>query len=125
MIPKCPLFGGSIESVLFAGAVMNAAKRIQVNLHVQHNNELAELKHLQNSTMLPIYYAEQTGAVTADLANKFKSEVFAVRYGVMGSLWAIMGLAGTISFSNFWVLYKGAHLSHPEVPMGMRVFSCY
>lgn len=73
---------------------MNAAKRIQVNLKLDRYSKFEELKSLRETTMLPIYYAEQTGAVTSSLANEFKDTVFTIRYGVMGSLWAVMGLAG-------------------------------
>lgn len=72
---------------------MNAAKRIQVNLKLVPNSDLPEISDVRE-TMLPIYYAEQAGAVTADLATDFKTAVFTVRYGVMGALWAVMGLAG-------------------------------
>ncbi len=73
---------------------MNAAKRIQLNLKLEQNSKIPELAHVHKSTMIPIYYAEQAGKVDAHLANEFKSEVFTVRYGVMGGLWAVMGLAG-------------------------------
>ena len=79
---------------LCAGAVMNAAKRIQVNLKLERNSKIPELAHVRESTMIPIYYAEQSGKVDAHLANDFKNEVFTVRYGVMGALWTVMGLAG-------------------------------
>ena len=73
---------------------MNAAKRIQLNLKLDRSTLFPEMENLRDSTMLPIYYAEQSGAVTASLANKFKNTVFTVRYGVLGSVWAIVGVAG-------------------------------
>lgn len=79
---------------------MNAAKRIQVNLKLDRSNVLPELEGVRDSTMLPIYYAEQTGAVTTELANEFKSQVFTVRYGIMGGLWAVVGLAGEMTYIN-------------------------
>lgn len=75
------------------GAVLNAAKRIQLNMKLDRT-DFPEMKHLRDRTMLPIYYAEQTGAITTELANEFKDSVFTVRYGIMGSVWAVIGIAG-------------------------------
>jgi len=77
---------------------MNAAKRIQVNLKLDKDSSIPELKNIPKSTMLPIYYAEQRGAVTAELANEFKDTVFTVRYGILGTVWAITGLAGKLPY---------------------------
>lgn len=76
---------------------MNAAKRIQVNLKLTRSSIYPELENVPDDTMLPIYYAEQRGAVTTELANEFKDQVFTVRYGVLGALWAIVGVAGELS----------------------------
>lgn len=73
---------------------MNAAKRIQLNLKVDQSSHLAELENIPDSTTLPIYYAVQAGKVTPELANEFKDQVFTVRYGILGSLWALLGVAG-------------------------------
>ena len=75
---------------------MNAAKRIQLNLNLKRSSVLPEFENIPDVTMLPIYYAEQKGAVTAELANEFKDEVFTIRYGVVGGLWALVGVAGRL-----------------------------
>ena len=79
---------------LCAGAVLNAAKRIQLNVNLKRNSKFSELKHIPEVTMLPIYYGEQTGKVTSDLANEFKEAVYAVKYGISGGVWALVGVAG-------------------------------
>ena len=91
---------------------MNAAKRIQVNLKLQRNSDLPEVSQVRD-TMFPVYYAEQAGAVTADLANQFKDQVFSVRYGVMGALWAVMGLAGTVMGALWAVMVTVMGCWHP------------
>lgn len=76
---------------------MNAAKRIQLNLKLDRSTIFSELKHVPDTTMLPIYYAEQRGIITASLANEFKDKVFTIRYGIMGTMWAVVGLAGMLT----------------------------
>lgn len=87
------------------GASMNAAKRIQLNLKLDRSTIFSELKHVPDTTMLPIYYAEQRGIITASLANEFKDKVFTIRYGIMGTMWAVVGLAGIVSVVSVMCLF--------------------
>jgi len=86
-----------------AGAVLNAAKRIQLNINLKRSSKFSELKHIPDVTMLPIYFGEQTGKVTPDLANKFKEAVYAVKYGISGGMWALVGVAGRYGVLVEWV----------------------
>ena len=79
------------------GVVMDAAKRIQLNLCLGRSNIFAELKKVRDRTMFPIYYVEQTGKITSSLASEFKNNVYAVKYGISWGIWAIVGLAGMTS----------------------------
>lgn len=78
----------------FSGVVLNAAKRIQVNLNLVCSDLYQDLRNVRDVTMLPIYWAEQSGQVTPDEANQFKSTVYAIKYGISGGVWGLVGLAG-------------------------------
>lgn len=79
---------------MVVGAVMNAAKRIQFNMKLVRNPDIPEFANVPDRTMLPIFYAEQRGAVTTELANEFMEKVYTVKYGVSYGVWAVVGLAG-------------------------------
>lgn len=82
------------------GAVLNAAKRIQLNFNLKRSSQFPELKKVPDMTMLPIYYGEQTGKVTPKLANEFKAKVYAVKYGISGGVWALVGVAGRWKYES-------------------------
>ena len=84
----------SYQHCSYPGAVLNAAKRIQLNLNLKRSTMFTELKRVRDVTMLPIYYGEQTGKVTPDLANDFKEQVYAIKYGISAGVWALVGVAG-------------------------------
>ena len=76
------------------GAVLSAAKRIQISLHLQSYKDLPELKNLKPELMLPIFWASEDGNITTSLANEFKSAVYSVEYGISGGMLAAIVLAG-------------------------------
>lgn len=75
------------------GAVLKAEKRIQLNLLLTHYKYLPEIAAVRD-VMLPIFYASEQGSISPDLANEFKSAVYTVKYGVTGSIWAVIGVSG-------------------------------
>ena len=77
-----------------AGAVLDAAKRIQVNFRLTKHSDLPQLSSVADVTMLPMYWVAQTGTITPDLATKFKSTVYTVEEGISGGVWALTGVAG-------------------------------
>ena len=58
--------------------------------HYKYLPEIATLRDV----MVPIFYASEQGSISPDLANEFKSAVYTVKYGVTGSIWAVIGVAG-------------------------------
>lgn len=78
------------------GAVLDAAKRIQVNLRLTRFSDLPQLSSLRDLTMLPVYWVAQTGTITPDLAAKFKSSVYTVEEGISGGVWGVTGLAAVV-----------------------------
>ncbi len=73
---------------------MVAAKRIQLSIKLDRSDRFPELKNIGDSTMIPIYYVDQGAEISSSLANQFISTVYTVQYGIMGTLWAVVGLAG-------------------------------
>lgn len=83
-------------SCVHLGAVLDAAKRIQVNLRLTQYSHLSELAKVPPVTMLPVYWVAQVGTITPELASEFKSAVYSVEYGIEGGMWAITGIAGIV-----------------------------
>ena len=79
--------------IIQTGAVLKAAKRIQLNVRLQRYS-VPEFSSVTEGLMLPVWYASEEGGVTTDLANEFKSAVYTVEYGVDGGVFAAIGLAG-------------------------------
>ncbi len=76
------------------GEVLDAAKKLQVNLRLTRFSALPHLSSLRDVTMLPVYWVSQTGTIPANLAAEFAAKVYGVEDGIRGGVYAVTGLAG-------------------------------
>lgn len=57
------------------GALMQAAKRIQLNIEIQKVADIPRTGKVPH-VLLPLFYANESAVITADLADDFKSQVY-------------------------------------------------
>ncbi|RWS04216.1 platelet glycoprotein 4-like isoform X2, partial [Dinothrombium tinctorium] len=54
------------------GAVVNAARRMQINIEIKNNAEFTVMSRVRNM-ILPLLWIEETAAINEEMANEFKS----------------------------------------------------
>ena len=84
--------GSFVDVEPLTGAVIGAARRLQINVLVQNYDQLPVTGFWNVSggwLMMPVFWATEEGNITADLANEFKNKVFGVTTGIS---WGVIGL---------------------------------
>ncbi len=77
------------------GAVLDAAKRLQVNLRLTRFS-LPQLSSLMDITMLPVYWVAQTGKIPSDLAQEFRTKVYGLVDEISGGVYGLIGFSGKL-----------------------------
>ena len=103
--------GSFVDVEPLTGAVVGAARRLQINVLVQNYSHLPVegFFHVPGGwLMMPVFWATEEGNITAELANEFKNKVFGVTTGIS---WGIIGLIILFGeygfFFSFFFLEKG------------------
>ncbi|XP_011408057.2 PREDICTED: lysosome membrane protein 2-like [Amphimedon queenslandica] len=59
------------------GAVLHAAKRLQINIQLKQYEDIPDLSHLPiNTTYLPLLWVEETGSLNESIASTFRDTVY-------------------------------------------------
>ena len=74
-----------------SGSVLNAAKRLQINTHLQNLGIFSNLKHV-NDVILPMLWLNESFTLDTATANMFKSQVFSLIKLVHVLPFVILGL---------------------------------
>jgi lysosome membrane protein 2 len=96
MDPVRSLHDSNLDVEPITGAVMRAAKRIQINLRLVRNSDFVETEKIMPLLMMPVFWASEEGSLTKSLANKFKKKVYVAKYGMEGAVWGGVGLGGLV-----------------------------
>ena len=90
--PSEDVHGSFVDVEPLTGAVLGAARRLQINVLVRNYNT-SHAGGFWNVSggwlMVPVFWATEEGNITAELASEFKNKVFGVTTGIS---WAIIGL---------------------------------
>ena len=103
--------GSFVDVEPFTGAVVGAARRLQINVLVRNYNASLASRLFWNASgfwnvsggwlMVPVFWATEEGNITAELANEFKNKVFGVTTGIS---WAVIGLIIFFGEFMFWLV---------------------
>eukprot|EP00118_Oscarella_pearsei_P002662 m.11176 g.11176 ORF g.11176 m.11176 type:complete len:499 (+) comp23057_c0_seq1:265-1761(+) len=99
--PNSVLHDSYFDVEPLSGAVMRAYKRLQMNIKIERDEYLSDLKHIR-SMYFPLFWAEETAVASENTTSTLKSKVFtprAIAYGVVISGIAVSGLMCLAGFS--------------------------
>lgn len=96
LYPNRELHDSYLDVEPITGAVIRAAKRIQINLQLKRTNHFRETEDIMPQLMMPVFWASEEGSLTHSLANKFKGKVYGPKYGMEAGVWGGVGLGGLV-----------------------------